>query len=444
MVTSTRNESANGSLWDKEKARVSRRAFSDRAIQTQEIEKIFNKSWLVLGHESEIPNPTDYVVRPMGDDQVIVNRGEDGVVRAFLNACRHRGVQLCRADAGKARRFVCPYHAWAYDTTGALRTTSYDQHYDKAGFAELGLTPVARLEIYKGLIFASWNPDVEPLEDHLGDLRYYIDMLFGRTPGGMKVLGPPQRWVIETNWKITALNFIDSQHAIRTHVGPLNAAHEAGAPSLPELVKFVDASPQVTFPQGHGVVSFATPPGAPPFLGYPQDLIQLYEEALSPQQFAHLRDLAPQVGTIFPNTSWVEPLLVVDPNLPPAKFLGLHNWQPLGPDRIEVWCWYFAEAEASEEWCAQVHKIALQTFGIGGIFDEDDAEAWAAISRAIKGPIASCGYMDFSAGKGTAPIADYPAPGTAYLSNLLECSQANYMSRWDQMMTRDQVQGDVA
>lgn len=171
--------------------RVSRRIFSDPQIHALEIERIFNRSWVFLGHESELPKPGNYVTRPMGTDNVIVMRSDDGEVRAFLNVCRHRSMELCRADSGTSQRLVCPYHGWTYDTRGALRSTSFDQHYDKSEIAQLGLTQVSQVERRFGLIFGNWDPDACSLDEHLGDLKWYLEILFARTPGGMTVLAPP-------------------------------------------------------------------------------------------------------------------------------------------------------------------------------------------------------------------------------------------------------------
>ena len=147
----------------------------------------------------------------------------DGEVRVLLNSCRHRGTKLCRGEAGNARHFVCPYHGWSYEIDGALITTSYDEHLppgmDKADW---GLVPALRVETYKGLVFAAWDPGVPALGDYLGDIAWYLDALFWRTPEGMEVLAPPHRWRTRANWKIGALNFIgDSQHVRTTHAGPV-------------------------------------------------------------------------------------------------------------------------------------------------------------------------------------------------------------------------------
>src|SRR5712692_1108953 len=423
---------------NEEDGRVSRRIFSDPDIYELEVERIFNRCWLFLAHETEIRKPGDYVTRHMGDDQVIVVRGEDGVIRAFLNSCLHRGTQICRADGGSARRFICPYHSWTYDTQGNLLTTSFDQYYDRKDFAGLGLTSVAQLDTYRGLIFATWNPQAPPLPEYLGDMRWYLDLFFQRTPEGMTVLGPPQRWVVETNWKLPALNFgTDTQHAIRVHYGPLAIGQTSGTPSVADMMGLFAQSPQVSFPQGHGCILISNPAQYPDFFGLPSELVPLYQCTLNPQQLNFLRRMFVSVGTLFPYTSWIQPVLGVAAERPPVGFISLRTWQPLGPQKIELWSWYFAEKEASAAWKEEVLRNGIQTFAMSGIFEEDDAEVWASIVRATKGSIARWQMMDFRAGFTMPPQQNFPGPGTAYPSLFAEREQFNFLRRWKQLIAQE-------
>jgi phenylpropionate dioxygenase-like ring-hydroxylating dioxygenase large terminal subunit len=424
-------------LVNEEEGWASHRIFTDPDIYELEVERIFNRCWLFLAHDTEIPYPGDYVLRRMSDEHVIVVRGEDGVVRAFLNSCRHRGAAVCRADAGNAKRFSCPYHAWTYDTQGRLLGTSFDQFYNRADFATLGLLPVAQLDTHAGLIFATWDPQAPSLREYLGDYAWYLDIFFRRTPGGMEVLGPPQRWVVETNWKIPALNFgTDTQHAVRAHYGPLAIGEKYGGISTAALMKLCQYAPQVSCAHGHGCILIPFPAEMPDFCGFPAELALLYRQTLQPAQYEFLRRLFTAVGTIFPYTSWIQPVLATVPDKPPAVFVSLRTWQPLGPQRIELWSWYLAEREAPTEWKREALKTALQTFSMSGLFEEDDAEIWASITQATKGSIARHLPADFRAGFATAPLADFPGPGTAYAGLIPECEQFNLLRHWKRLMCR--------
>src|SRR3954470_2375304 len=101
-------------LVDWEGGLISGRIFADSDIYEREIEQVFPRAWLFLAHESQLRRAGDFVATFMGADPILVVRQPDGSVRALLNACRHRGMPVCRADAGNARMFTCPFHGWTY------------------------------------------------------------------------------------------------------------------------------------------------------------------------------------------------------------------------------------------------------------------------------------------------------------------------------------------
>src|SRR4051794_35147862 len=152
--------------------------YSDAEIFELEKRRVFARAWMYLAHESEIPEPGDYVVRRIVDDSFIVVRDEDGAIRALFNMCLHRGMQVCRSGVGNASPFRCPYHAGTYKNTGALVGVPFhdDAYGGEAGLHRrgVGLLPAPRLATYAGLIFASLDPEAPDLEDYLGGFRFYL------------------------------------------------------------------------------------------------------------------------------------------------------------------------------------------------------------------------------------------------------------------------------
>ena len=107
-------------LVDLTTGQISREIFVNEDIYAEEQERVFARSWLFVGHESQLPNPGDFFVSRMGEESVILCRDRAGAVHVFLNSCRHRGMKVCRYDDGNTTVFTCPYHGWSYGTDGAL------------------------------------------------------------------------------------------------------------------------------------------------------------------------------------------------------------------------------------------------------------------------------------------------------------------------------------
>ena len=140
------------------RGRVHRRIYTDPAVFEEEQARIFRRVWLWLGHESQLKKPGDFFTARLAGERVIVARHADGAIHAFHNRCTHRGAEVCAAQSGNARNFVCPYHAWTYRTDGTLASVPLDQAYGadfKARMDALRLEPVARIASYRGFIFGS-------------------------------------------------------------------------------------------------------------------------------------------------------------------------------------------------------------------------------------------------------------------------------------------------
>jgi phenylpropionate dioxygenase-like ring-hydroxylating dioxygenase large terminal subunit len=100
---------------------ISREIFVSADFYRAELERLFTRTWLFIGLESQIPNPGDFFTSRMGEESVILCRDGQRKVYVFLNSCRHRGMKVCRYESGNTSLFVCPYHSWSYATDGKLQ-----------------------------------------------------------------------------------------------------------------------------------------------------------------------------------------------------------------------------------------------------------------------------------------------------------------------------------
>ncbi|HEU4352703.1 MAG TPA: Rieske 2Fe-2S domain-containing protein, partial [Burkholderiales bacterium] len=147
--------------------RVHRSVYADPAIFDLEMERVFGRAWLALGHESQVKNIGDYFTTRMGREPVIVIRKSEDQIGVLINRCMHRGSIVCAEGRGNIERFVCPYHGWSYDRAGVLRAVPFQSGYEK-GKLPAGLKAVPRVKSYRGFIFASLARHGDDLETFLG------------------------------------------------------------------------------------------------------------------------------------------------------------------------------------------------------------------------------------------------------------------------------------
>jgi nitrite reductase/ring-hydroxylating ferredoxin subunit len=193
--------------------RIHASLYTDPRIFDDEMARIFRRGWVFVGHASEIPAAGDYVTRTLGTEPVIMARGADGEIAVLVNRCMHRGTLLCPADRGHASTFTCPYHGWTYDLRGTLLGVPYPGGY--AGFdkAAHGLARAARVDAYRGFVFASLSPEGRSLAEHLGRATALIDRSCDLAPAGEVEL--TAGWVRHRcagNWKMLPENDSDGYH----------------------------------------------------------------------------------------------------------------------------------------------------------------------------------------------------------------------------------------
>ena len=367
--------------------------YNDKELFDLEKERLFGRSWLFVAHESEVPQTGDYVVRRVLEDSFIISRDESGQIRAMFNMCLHRGMQVCRAEMGNASHFRCPYHGWSYRNDGRIVGLPFhkEAYGGEDGFKRKGqsLLPAPSLSTYNGLIFVSLDPDAEPLEDFLGDFKFYLDYYTRQSADGIELRGP-QRWRIKANWKIGAENFAgDMYHTPQTHTSVV----EIGLFREPKAEKRKDGT---TYWAGNGGgTTYKLPEGTfeerLAYVGYPEDMIERMKEQWSPEQLDVIgKDgFMISAASVFPNMSFVHNWPKVEEDSDDVlPFISIRQWQPISENETEVLSWFAVDKNASEEFKALSYKAYLMCFGSGGMFEQDDVENWVSLTDTAAGSMA--------------------------------------------------------
>jgi p-cumate 2,3-dioxygenase subunit alpha len=380
--------------------RVHRSVFVDREIFELERERIFDRSWLFAGHVSEFPKPGDFITRRVAGRPLILVHSDDGEIRALLNTCRHRGNLVCREHRGSgAEVFRCFYHGWIYNTRGELRGVPGEEAYSDSFDREaLGLEPAPRMHNHRGLIFVSFDPDIESFEDYMGDALTVIDNTLNL--GDMEFVEGQYKYSMRANWKLLVENSMDGYHAAFTH-------ERFATDFLPAVgfnsLDFMRSRPPMnrggdTRPLGNGHVTGAYPspdshihPGTAYLEKYAGDELAAYRQTLVQRHgLEPARMIEGGAGNylIFPN------LIIID------GWRVFRTFYPSSPDYMEIDGW----ACLPKEDTPRLRKARLEWYlgfqGPGGFATPDDVEAlegcqmgfathkeveWSDISRGMKG-----------------------------------------------------------
>jgi phenylpropionate dioxygenase-like ring-hydroxylating dioxygenase large terminal subunit len=174
----------------------------------------------------------------MGRNPVIMCRDRDGELAVLMNRCMHRGALVCREERGNTSAFRCTYHGWTYNNRGELAVVTarggYGPDFDQRA---LGLIRAPRMESYRGFVFASLNPDVPSLDQHLGPARKYLDRALDLSPSGeIDVHAGAQRYAYPGNWKFQIENWTDHYHAQIVHETAFALRGRVAGPRPPDPV----------------------------------------------------------------------------------------------------------------------------------------------------------------------------------------------------------------
>lgn len=369
--------------------RVSRKAFVSPELFEQERREIFDRCWLYIAHESELPKPNDFVARSVGGRELIFNRDRSGAFAAFFNTCPHRGAQLVRERSGNAAGFKCFYHGWSFHNDGRWATKTleaYPEGFNDDGCANL--TRVPRLAGYCGFWFVNFDANACDLEDYLGGAKKYLEVIGAHSPSGMEIVGGVQEYSIRANWKLLVENSFDGYHAGETHSTYFEYLMNYIGEPPKEASKKIGAAIAHDLSNGHAVIEGVAPWGRPVAQWIPawgekgkEDLDQIYAE------------LEQRLGTekamqiAFGNRN-----LLIFPNLVINDIMAItvRTFYPEAPDYMNVNSWALAPVGESPEFRKRRLDNFLEFLGPGGFATPDDVEALESAQKGYRN-------MDFAA-----------------------------------------------
>ncbi len=377
--------------------RVNRRVFTDPECLERERRLIFDRCWLYVGHESEVPHAGDYRSRNVAGRPIILVRGDDNVIRVLLNTCTHRGAMVCRRTSGNAKTFQCPYHAWTFNSRGQLAGVPGEDSYSGAfSREEMSLASPAHVESYRGFIFACFDPAAGSLYDYLAEATEYLDLVADQSERGMKVVAGQQSYSARANWKLLVENSYDGYHGLPTHQRYFTFLSDLGVdlkgrdPATTPYQRAADLG------NGHAVLEYQSAWGrpiafwAPPFSedskAHLEQLRRRFDERFGKERAWRICETSRNLG-VFPN------LVIND-----IMAITIRTFYPVSPDYMEVNAWALAPIDESAEDSALRLDNFLTFLGPGGFATPDDIEMlescqrgflnreveWSDISRGMK------------------------------------------------------------
>ncbi|MGN6084762.1 Rieske 2Fe-2S domain-containing protein [Trinickia sp.] len=368
--------------------RCRRDIFTNPDLFELEMKYIFERNWVYLAHESQIPNPNDYYTTWIGRQPIVITRDKTGELHAVVNACAHKGAMLCRRKHGNKGSFTCPFHGWTFSNAGKLlkvkdeKTTEYPVQFNKEGSHDL--KRVARFQNYRGFLFGSLNPDAMLLEDYLGETKVIIDQIVAQAPDGLEVLRGNSTYIYDGNWKMQMENGCDGYHVSTVH---WNYAATMGR-RKEDGTKAVDANGWSKSIAG--------------VYGFEHGHILLWTNTMNPEVrpvYRHRDEIAARVGQdkakfvvnqtrnlcLYPNVFLMDQFST-----------QIRVVRPIGVDRTEVSIFCFAPKGESDEDRATRIRQYEDFFNVSGMGTSDDLEEFRACQSGYAGSVP--GWNDLSRG----------------------------------------------
>jgi phenylpropionate dioxygenase-like ring-hydroxylating dioxygenase large terminal subunit len=419
--------------------RVHRALYVDPAIFELELERIFGRAWIYAGHESQLPNPGDYVTALVGRQPIVVIRQPDRSLRALYNRCGHRGARVVADGAGSVRFFRCCYHGWTFRTDGTVLSVPLRRGYDGTSFDEsdagFAMRRVAGIDSYRGFIFVRLAAGGPSLGDFLGGIASSLDDMVDRAPGGrIAVTGRPFRVLQRSNWKLFFENMNDAMHALSTHESSVFAARRAletiadresgrttyAAGGLAAIEKngipyaTWDRTGTTVFPRGHSFMGGFSNPAS-----YESGYVAALAAAVGSERMRAILSVNRHNSIIFPSCALR------------AAYQQLRVIRPLAPDRTLIEVQHFALDGAGADSGRSGLSFSNLVNSPSSIVMADDVEAFNRVQDGLASAGSDWVSLDRNFGRDQQAPDSLSAPATS------ELPMRNQLRAWLEYMTAD-------
>jgi phenylpropionate dioxygenase-like ring-hydroxylating dioxygenase large terminal subunit len=280
--------------------------------------------------------------------------------------------------------------------------------------------PVAQLDQYKGLWFASFDPEAPPLREYLGEMCWYLDTFVDRRDGGIEIVAT-HKWTMPCNWKFPAENFGgDAYHVGWSHRSAVTTGFSVGSTASPAVNNRI-----VSPGNGHVMICI----GSDKYGDAPLPEIQAYEHEIRPEVANRLGPRAalinPIVATVFPNFSLLR-----------GTSRTFRVWQPRGPGRTDVWSWVFCDKAAPAEVKEAFRLAGVRGFSPSGTFEQDDMDNWQECTQTCRGVVSRRMPVNNQMGLGHERF-DPALAAWSSDSGFSESNHRQFYGRWAELMTAE-------
>jgi phenylpropionate dioxygenase-like ring-hydroxylating dioxygenase large terminal subunit len=420
-----------------ESDRVHRDAYLSAELFALEQERLFARSWLFVGHASQVPNAGDFVTTDIAGVPVILVRQADASVRVLANRCAHKGAMITSDRRGNTgRAFRCPYHSWSYRTDGSLLAVPVAEGYTGTAMRECetgrGLGVIASGS-HRGFVFARLAPSGPSFEDYFGAALANLDAMADRSPEGeLEVVGEPLRNLVPANWKIYLENINDSLHANITHESSTGAAEAVWAeqptgtakpPAIEQLLPFGSGTEFMAkmggrvLPNGHSILGTAASihSAYSAIPEYAEAMTQAYGEARAKE----ILGWSPQNAVLYPSIA-----LKAAPQV-------MRVLRPGAVDRTIVEAWTFLPRGAPRALVQRSMLYNRLVFSPMSIVAHDDTHVFETIQRALASNANPWISLHREA------RGDESSTGTRDVGGLDEALMRNQFRAWVAALTRE-------